>query len=120
LLPAGSASRRLSRSRRPREERFAVGGSAFFWLHTHAADGIIHIESPTVRTYTLGNFFEIWHEPLGPARVGPARGKVTAFFDGRRYLGSPRGIPLLAHAQIQLDVGRPLVAAETIDFPPGL
>jgi hypothetical protein len=99
---------------------FAVGGSAFFWLHTHAADGIIHIESPIVRTYTLGNFFDIWHEPLGPARVGPARGKVTAFFDGRRYLGSPRGIPLLAHAQIQLDVGRPLVAAETIDFPPGL
>jgi hypothetical protein len=32
----------------------------------------------------------------------------------------PRGIPLLAHAQIQLDVGRPLVAPETIDFPPGL
>lgn len=63
---------------------------------------------------------DIWHEPLGPARVGPARGKVTAFFDGRRYLASPRGIPLLAHAQIQLDVGRPLVAPETIDFPPGL
>jgi hypothetical protein len=99
---------------------FAAGGAAFFWLHTHAADGIIHIESPIVRTYTLGDFFDIWHEPLGPARVGPARGKVTAFFDGRRYLGSPRGIPLLAHAQIQLDVGRPLVAPETIDFPSGL
>jgi hypothetical protein len=99
---------------------FAGGGAAFFWLHTHAADGIIHIESPIVRTYALGNFFDIWHEPLGPARVGSARGKVTAFFDGRRYLASPRGIPLLAHAQIQLDVGRPLVASETIDFPPGL
>jgi len=45
---------------------------------------------------------------------------VTAFFDGRRYVGDPRSIPLLAHAQIQLDVGRPLVAPETIDFPPGL
>jgi hypothetical protein len=99
---------------------FAGGGAAFFWLHTYAADGIIHIQSPIVRTYTLGDFFDIWHEPLGPARVGPARGKVTAFFDGRRYLGSPRGIPVLAHAQIQLDVGRPLVAAEAIDFPPGL
>jgi hypothetical protein len=99
---------------------FVVGGSAFFWLHTHAADGIIHIESPIVRTYTLGNFFDIWHEPLSPARVGPVKGRVTAFFNGRRYLGNPRGIPLLAHAQIQLDVGRPLVAPETIDFPPGL
>ena len=99
---------------------FAGGGAAFFWLHTHAADGIIHIESPIVRTYTLGEFFDIWHEPLSAERVGPARGKVTAFFDGRRYPGSPRGIPLLAHAQIQLDVGRPLVAPVTIDFPPGL
>ena len=99
---------------------FAVGGSAFFWLHTHAADGIIHIESPIERTYTLGNFFDIWSEPLGPQRVGPATGRVTAFFDGRRYLGNPRDIPLLAHAQIQLDVGRPLVAPESIRFPRGL
>jgi hypothetical protein len=99
---------------------FALGGAAFFWLHTHAADGIIHIESPIVRTYTLGNFFDIWNEPLGPERVGPAAGRVTAFFDGRRYLGNPRNIPLLAHAQIQLDVGRPLVAPESIEFPSGL
>ena len=89
-------------------------------MHTHAADGIIHIESPIVRTYTLGDFFDIWHELLGPARVGLASGEVTAFFDGRRYLGSQRGIPLLAHAQIQPDVGRPLVAPKTIEFPPGL
>jgi hypothetical protein len=52
------------------------------------------------------------------ARAGaPAPGSTV---DGRRYLGNPRGIPLLAHAQIRLDVGRPLVAPETIDFPPGL
>jgi hypothetical protein len=99
---------------------FALGGTAFFWLHTHAADGIIHIESPIERTYTLGNFFDIWNEPLGPGRVGPARGHVTAFFDGRQSLGNPRDIPLLAHAQIQLDVGRPLVGPESIHFPPGL
>jgi hypothetical protein len=36
-----------------------------------------------VRTYTLGDFFDISHEPLGPQRVGPATGRVTAFFDGR-------------------------------------
>jgi len=99
---------------------FALGGTAFFWLHTHAADGIVHIESPLVRTYTLGDFFDIWGQPLGPKRVGPATGHVTAFFNGRHYLGDPRDIPLLAHAQIQLDVGRPLVAPESIEFPSGL
>jgi hypothetical protein len=28
-------------------------------------------------------------------------------------------VPLAAHAQIQLEVGAPLVAPETIDFPGG-
>ena len=99
---------------------FVVAGSCFYWLHTHAADGIIHIESPVRRTYTLGEFFDIWNEPLGPDQVGPAVGRVTALYDGERYLGDPRDIPLEAHAQIQLDVGKPIVAPVSIRFPAGL
>ena len=58
---------------------FVGGGSCLHWLHTHAADGIIHIESPVVRTFTLGDFFDVWGQALGPDRVGPASGHVTAF-----------------------------------------
>lgn len=90
--------------------RFVTAGSCFAWLHTHVADGIIHIESPVQRTFLLGNFFDIWKQPLRATRVGPARGAVVAFVNGKRWRGSPRNIPLHAHAQIQLDVGRPLVA----------
>jgi hypothetical protein len=61
---------------------FVVGGSCFAWLHTHAADGA--------------------------TRVGPAKGTVTAFVDGKAWHGNLRSIPLRAHAQIQLDVGRPV------------
>jgi hypothetical protein len=99
---------------------FAASGACFSWLHTHAADGIIHIESPVQRVYTLGDFFDVWHVQLGPGRVGASYGRVTAFFNGRPFEGNPRRIPLLAHAQIQLDVGRPLVAPESIHFPNGL
>jgi hypothetical protein len=99
---------------------FVAGATCFMWLHTHSADGIIHTESPLQRVYTLGNFFDIWGQPLGRDRVGPARGRVTAFFNGRVFTGNPRSIPLFAHAQIQLDVGRPLIAAERISFPRGL
>jgi hypothetical protein len=86
------------------------------WLHTHAPDGIIHIESPVHRTFTLGNFFDVWHQPLGPDQVGPARGHVTAFYNGALYRGDPRNIPLNAYSQVQLDVGTPLIAPETISF----
>jgi hypothetical protein len=99
---------------------FVGGGSCFYWLHTHAADGIIHIESPVARTFTLGDFFDIWGQQLGPDRVGPASGHVTAFYNGRLVEGNPRQIPLTAHAQIQLDIGRPLVAPVSIAFPQGL
>jgi hypothetical protein len=90
------------------------------WLHTHSADGIMHTESPIKRTYTLGDFFDIWGQPLSRRRVGPARGSVTGLFNGRVFTGDPREIPLLAHAQIQLDVGKPRIAPEQIAFPQGL
>jgi hypothetical protein len=93
---------------------FVVAGTCFAWLHTHAADGIIHIESPVERTYTLGNFFDIWHQPLDLRQVGPAKGRVTALVDGKVWKGNPRTIPLDAHTQIQLDAGRPLVAPTSI------
>ena len=99
---------------------FVGGGACFFYLHTHSADGIIHIESPVTRTYTLGNFFDVWGQPLGANRVGPAVGHVTALYNGRLFVGDPRQIPLTAHAQIQLEIGRPLVAPVTITFPNGL
>jgi hypothetical protein len=99
----------------------ASGGTCLYWLHTHAPDGIIHVESPIHRTYTLGDFFDEWGQPLGPSVLGPYKGKVVAIYNGKRYLGNnPRDIPLNSHAQIQLEVGKPLVAPETITWPSGL
>ena len=99
---------------------FIASGTCFYWLHTHAADGVIHIESPVQRAYTLGNFFDIWGQPLGTDRVGPETGHVVAIYNGQVYRGNPRDIPLTAHAQIQLQVGTPLVAPEQISWPSGL
>ena len=99
---------------------FIAAGTCFYWLHTHAADGIIHIESPVQRTYTLGDFFDEWEQPLGPTRAGPAAGRVVALYNGHVYQGNPRDIPLTAHAQIQLDVGTPLIAPQPVTFPAGL
>src|SRR5690348_15689931 len=33
--------------------------ACLYWVHTHTPDGIIHIESPATRTFTLGDFFTI-------------------------------------------------------------
>jgi hypothetical protein len=99
---------------------FIASGDCFYWLHTHAADGIIHIESPIHRIYTLGDFFDEWGQPLGPNQVGPVKGHVTVIYNGQAYRGNPRNIPLNAHAQIQLEVGTPLVTPISITWPSGL
>jgi len=89
---------------------FVDPGNCFSILHTDAADGMIHVVSTKVRIFTLGNFFDVWGQPLGRNRVGPATGPVTVFVNGRPYTGNPRAIPLRKYAVIQLEVGRPLVA----------
>jgi hypothetical protein len=95
---------------------FIGSGTCFYWLHTHAADGIVHIESPVQRTYTLGDFFDEWGQPLSSSQVGPAKGHVTVIYNGKVFEGNPRNVPLTAHAQIQLEVGTPLVAPESISW----
>lgn len=99
---------------------FIEQGTCFYWLHTHAADGIVHIESPVKRDFTLGQFFDEWGQPLGPSTVGPANGTVVTIVDGKVYKGDPRNVDLTKHEQIQLEVGKPYVGPETIKFPSGL
>jgi hypothetical protein len=97
------------------EGPFVETGSCFYWLHTHAEDGIIHVESPSsTETFTLGQFFAEWGIPLSSTQVGSNSGKLTVFFTapGKKvgiYKGNPANLPLGSHYQIQIDVGTPIV-----------
>jgi hypothetical protein len=93
----------------------ASGGQCIYWLHTHAPDGVIHIESPTQRIYSLGDFFDEWHQPLSANQVGDVKGKVSAIVDGKPWTKDVRAIPLDPHAVIQLNVGSP-VPFETVNW----
>jgi hypothetical protein len=94
----------------------ASGGSCIYWLHTHTTDGVIHIESPSKAIYTLGNFFDEWHQPLTGSKVAGLSGKVTAFVNGKPWKKSPRDIPLLPHEDIQLEMGEPSPPIVAIDW----
>ena len=93
---------------------YAVGGKCIYWLHTHAPDGVIHVESPSQRIYTLGNFFDEWHQPLTATQVGLAHGTVTATVNGKTWTKDVRSIPLDPHAVIQLSVGEPIAPFQTV------
>jgi len=99
---------------------FVDGGSCFAWLHTHTQDGIIHIESPTPRTFTLADFFAVWGQPISANQVGTARGQVYAFVDGNKVDGDPGAIELRDHEVIQIDVGSDSPPPQPYTFPPGV
>ena len=83
----------------------------FYWLHTHTPDGLIHVESPSFRTFTLGNFFDVWGQPLSKADVAGAKPKkterVVTWVNGSRYAGDPRKIELVQHLDVTIEVGPP-------------
>lgn len=91
-----------------------ASGECLYWIHTHTPDGVIHIESPTSRTFTLGDFFKIWGQPLTKTRAASAVAKpgttLKMWVNGKPYTGDPAAIPLVAHADIVLEAGPP--------FPP--
>ena len=99
---------------------FVTPVKAIYWLHTHDATGIIHVESPDDRAYTLANFFHIWGQPLTTTTVAGLQGPVRAYVNGKLVSGDPGTIVLQPHAEITLVVGEPAVTPPSYVFPEGL
>jgi len=98
-----------------------------YWMHTHQADGVVHIEAPksaATRKFTLGNFFDVWGKKLDSTHVGDTTlggdQKLVMFVDGKPYTGNPRSIVLGAHTLVVLEVTPPEVnPPPTFTFPAG-
>jgi hypothetical protein len=48
--------------------------------------------------------------------VGTAKGKIAAFMNGKLWSKSVRDIPLIPHADIQLEIGSPAPPPQTVDW----
>jgi len=103
---------------RPVEVPYNVGrpsdAPCLYWLHTHTPDGIIHIEAPVNRSFTLGDFFDVWVQPLSRTEAAGAQVKkgeeMRIWVDGTVYAGDPRAIKLGDHTDIVIEAGPPFIA----------
>ena len=119
VIPQGIGIAPPRQTQNSTEGPFVVGGACFYWLHAHTPDGVIHIESAVPMDFRLGQYFDVWQQPLSANQVGPATGAVTVYLNGQRADGDPRQIQLAAHNVIQLDVGQD-VPPQGFTFPQGL
>jgi hypothetical protein len=90
--------------------------------HTHQTDGIVHVESPGQAKFTLGQFFDVWGQPLTQTQAGPQTApsgqKLRIFVDGNPYSGDPRSIELQPHQLRVIEAGQE-VPPPAYSFPVG-
>jgi hypothetical protein len=108
-LPAGVGIVEPAGSQGP---ALGTGPSCLYALHTHDGTGIVHIESPVSNhVYTLGNFFDIWGQPLSKTSfMGNPIDKTNTLqiviFDANgnptTYKGNPADIKLTGHETVYL------------------
>jgi hypothetical protein len=98
-------------------------GQAISPLHTHDTSGIVHIESPTVKPFTLGQFFGEWDVQMGNGCVAgqcpPAR-PVALYDSGAKVVTAPQDLVFAKHDEIVLVIGSaPPTIPSSYPFPAG-
>ncbi len=94
-------------------------------LHVHQGEpNIIHEESPIVHSYTLGNFFDVWGQPLSGTQVmgnSASGSKPLTFYvsdaSGKMvtYTGDPRAITFKDHETIAVMYNSPSVTPQAFN-----
>lgn len=90
-------------------------------LHTHDTSGVMHVESPTKRDFTLGQFFGVWGVRLDSNCVGGYCKPKTPwrmYVNGLNYPGDPAELVLKKHQEIAFVIGnkRPKQVPSTYNF----
>ena len=101
-----------------------LSNQCIYWLHTHDASGLIHIEAPSQQGFTLAQFFAVWGQTLSAGQLMSYKTdsghQIQAYVNGQPWTGDPAAIPLDAHAVIVLEYGPPFPAPQPFAFPSGL
>jgi len=67
-------------------DKYGIKNPRTYPLHTHDTSGVIHIESTVIRTFTLGEFFDVWGETFNENCVmdkcSDKLNKVRMYLDG--------------------------------------
>ncbi len=78
-------------------------------MHTHATDGVIHMEAATQATFTLGEFFDVWGVRFTSTCLGgscnDSSQTLQLFVNGKPYTGDPRALALHEHDEVFLAFG---------------
>ena len=84
--------------------------NCFYSIHTHDLSGKIHVEAAAPGTFTLGQLFSIWGQPLDSTNVAGLMGMPVVVYvtdDGivTQASGDWHDIELKSHREVTIQVG---------------
>jgi hypothetical protein len=104
--------------------QIGITGKCLYWLHTHDTTGVIHVESPDTRSYTLGDFFDIWSQTQPNSQISNQTGGDSTpqvYVNGAQVQESYRDVVLDSHEEIALVYGsKPSTIPSSYSFESGL
>lgn len=99
----------------------------FYYIHTHDASGMVHIESPnnlppSAAVYTLQNVLDVWGMKYSHTSFGPYKGELRVFIGNPSSLGETTvnhyakfkqagklgTIAIKSHEVIWIEIGKPV------------
>jgi hypothetical protein len=97
--------------------------SCLYWLHTHATNGVIHIEAPKKVSPTLGNFLDVWgqsfHQSGFQNELALSAG-WTVYVDGKQVTSNFNQLVLQPHQVITIAYNSPGITPDTsYNWQPG-
>lgn len=96
-------------------------------IHVHDTSGIIHVESPTIQDFSLGQFFDVWGLKFTKDCIGGYCANDTktlkVYSNGNLVEGDPRKLVLAPHQEIAIIYGTaeeaPTTTPSAYTFPSG-
>lgn len=87
------------------------GSGCNYEMHTHDGSGVLHIETDVPKTFTLGQFFSLWGQPLSATAAAGLSGKPAFYVVENekitRITTDPAAIVLAGHKEVVIVTGTP-------------
>lgn len=117
----------------PETNGYISTAKCFYYIHTHDASGMIHVESPTnlppsATVYTLKNILDVWGMKYTSTSFGKFKGQLHVFvgnpaalgdttvskFAKFKHAGKLGDIAVKSHEVIWLVIGKPTIKASAL------
>lgn len=91
-----------------------INNTCKYWIYTQDTTGIIHVDAPEEKQFTISQFFDIWKATT----IHPPVGNPTIYINGQKTSSDLNSTAIKSHDEIVIIYGTmPSIIPEFYKFP---